>query len=275
MLTNPQHTMLSSSDGAIGSRVTESDLQVRLATTPADVHAAMRLRYKVFVTELGGNGALVDHALEREADQFDAHADHLLLEDARRPVDDQVIGTYRMLSRKQAQAAGGFYSAAEYDLQPLVESERCILELGRSCLHTDYRGSAALFALWQGLAAHIADEGIDLLFGVASFHGTDTTSLAPPLSLLHHKYLAPEGLRVTSHSGEATALDLLPLADLDQRAALAAVPSLIKSYLRLGALIGEGAFIDRAFNTTDVCLILDLKTMSHRQATLFNQRRSG
>ncbi|WP_411975119.1 GNAT family N-acetyltransferase [Sulfitobacter faviae] len=242
-----------------------ADFQVRLAQTEADVQAAQRLRYDVFVRELGGGGPMVDHAAGLERDRFDPYFDHLLLTDRR---SGKLAGVYRVMRSDMAARAGGFYSAAEYDLAPLVQSGRKLLELGRSCLDPAYRGGTAMHHLWAALAGYVAEYEIEVLFGVASFHGTDTAGLAEPLSLLHHRHLAPPELRVRAR--EYAPMNLIPEAELDRRKAMLAVPSLIKAYLRLGGTVGEGAYIDRAFNTTDVCLILDTKQMSARQMRFYN-----
>ncbi len=239
---------------------------VKLAETAADLKAAKRLRYEVFVEELGGGGPLVDHKNRLEQDRFDPFFDHLILTDT---LTDRVAGVYRVMRSDQAAAAGGFYSSREYDLDALTNSGRRLLELGRSCLHSDYRRGTALYHLWSGLADYIARHRIDILFGVASFHGTDTAALAAPLSLLHHYHLAPEHLRVSAHAEASQPMDLIDKEALDRRAALLQVPSLMKSYLRLGGFVGQGAFIDHDFNTTDVCLILDTTKMNQRQARLY------
>lgn len=239
---------------------------VKLANNKGELEAAQRLRYSVFVEELGGGGDLVDHERKLEIDRFDPYFDHLVLTDERRA---EVVGVYRIMRADQAEAAGGFYSASEYDLSPLVTSGRRILELGRSCLHREYRGSMAMYHLWSGLAAYVAAHDIAILFGVASFHGTDVDALAAPLSLLHHRHLAPPELRVRAQPSAFQRMDLIADDALDWRDAMRQVPSLIKAYLRLGGFVGEGAFIDHAFNTTDVCLILDTALMNQRQARLY------
>lgn len=241
---------------------------VTLARTDADVRAAQRLRYEVFVEELGGAGDLVNHDLRLEKDRFDPYVDHLLLWDNR---ITQVVGVYRVMRQDQAEAAGGFYSASEYDVSPLIASGRKLLELGRSCLHKEYRGGTAMFHLWSALAEYVAQHEIEILFGVASFHGNDVQSLAEPLSLLHHKHLAPSELRVRAQATHFQQMDLLPIDRLDPRKAMLQVPSLIKAYLRLGGFVGEGAFVDDAFNTIDVCLILDTERMNQRQARLYQK----
>lgn len=237
---------------------TAPSLRVSLARTEADLRAAQRLRYEVFVRELGAGGPGVDHRARREQDRFDAVADHLLLRDARR--EDAVVGVYRLMDADQAARAGGFYSESEYDLDPLRRSGRRLLELGRSCLHRDYRGGAALMLLWQGLADHAARRGAEILFGVASFHGTEPRAMSHALSLLHHDHLAEPDLRVRARQYQR--MDLLAPAELDRKRAMREMPALIKSYLRIGGRTGDGAFIDHAFNTTDICLILDAARLS-------------
>jgi L-ornithine Nalpha-acyltransferase len=245
--------------------------EVRLATDPADLLAAFRLRYAVFVTELGGDGPLVDHANGLEKDRFDGAFDHLVLIDHTRAAGDHVVGVYRVLLDTAASAFGQFYSEDEYDLTPLRSSGRRLLELGRSCVHVDYRGGAAMYHLWHGLADYVSAHEIEVLFGVASFHGTDPAPLAKPLSLLRHAYLAPEGLRVRSRVYQN--MDLMPLCQIDRRAAMLATPALIKAYLRLGGYVGDGAFIDHAFNTIDVCLVMDTAQMNDGQRAIYTKSR--
>ncbi len=215
-----------------------SRFSVTLADTAEEVRLAQRLRYDVFVAELGGGGSMVDHAARLEKDRFDAFCDHLILRDT---TCGDVVGVYRLMQRDQAARAGRFYSEAEYDLSPLLGSDRRILELGRSCLHPDYRGGTAMFALWSALAEYIAEHRIELLFGVASFHGTDPERLAAPLSLLHHRHLAPADIRVTPRAEAYQTMDLVPEKALDRKAAMVQMPALIKAYLRLGGCVGEGA----------------------------------
>lgn len=249
------------------------DFELRLAADADDLRAAQRLRYSVFVEELGGDGPLVDHGERLERDAYDPHCDHLLLIDPSRPVDDRVVGVYRLLPGDRAAAAGGFYTEAEYDLEVLKRSGRRLLELGRSCLHPEYRGGTAMYHLWNGLAGYVADHGIEVLFGVASFHGTDVQAIAGPLSLLHQRHLAPPELRVRARAGHHQPMNLVPEDALDRRAAMVATPALIKAYLRLGGFVGDGAFVDHAFNTIDVCLIMDTARMNERQSGIYARPR--
>ncbi len=230
--------------------------QVSLAEDQDEVAEAQALRYQVFVEELGADGPLVDHAARRERDRFDDYATHILLRDLTRADDRQIVGAYRVMTSGDAQRAGQFYCEDEYDLDILKSSDARLLELGRSCIHKDYRGGPGLIHLWSGLADFVARHDIDLLFGVASFHGTDTSTLSAALSLLHHRHRAPDHLRVTAKADGCHPMDIIPLDKIDKVAALRDTPALIKAYLRLGAVVGDGAFIDHAFNTTDICLIL-------------------
>ncbi|NVO55226.1 GNAT family N-acetyltransferase [Rhodobacteraceae bacterium B1Z28] len=239
---------------------------IRLAETPDELRAAQRLRYEVFVRELGGGGEMVDHDAELEQDQFDPVFDHMLAYD---DATGQVVGVYRLLPGERAAEIGQFYSEDEYDLTVLKQSGRKLLELGRSCLHPDYRGGTAMYHLWNGLAAYVNEREIEVLFGVASFHGTDVRDLGQPLSMLHHNHLAPPDLRVRAQPGVFQSMDLVATEELDRRAAMVRVPALIKAYLRLGGFVGEGAFVDHAFNTTDVCLILDTARMNERQKRIY------
>lgn len=240
--------------------------EIRLAATAADLTQVQRLRYDVFVAELGGDGPMVDHDARLERDDFDPACDHLMLVDQR---SGELAAVYRLMRDDQAAAFGRFYTDAEYDLGPLRASGRRLLELGRSCARADYRGGPAMMVLWNALAAYVLERGIEVLFGTASFHGTDPATLAAPLGLLYHDHLAEPGLRPRSRVFQS--MDLTPTEALDRRAALLALPPLIRAYLRLGGRVGDGAFVDRAFNTVDVCMILDTARMSLRHKDYYSR----
>lgn len=247
---------------------------LRLAADDRDLRAAQRLRYQVFVEELGGDGPLVDHANRLERDAFDPLFDHLLLIDTRRDpaLLQDVVGVYRLLPGDRLAPGQPFYSEGEYDLTPLRASGRRLLELGRSCVHPDHRGGTAMFHLWNALADYVLDRGIEILFGTASFHGTDLAALRMPLAWLHHHHLAPPELRVTVKPPHGVAMDLMPEGQLDRKAAMTATPALIKAYLRLGGFVGLGAWVDHDFNTTDVCLVMDTERMSARHRDFYTRK---
>ncbi len=247
---------------------------LRLAKDARDIRAAQRLRYEVFVQELGGTGPLVDHDARLEVDEFDPFFDHLLLIDSRRDPADlgDVVGVYRLLPSDRLVRSGRFYSESEFDLEPLKRSGRKLLELGRSCVHADYRGGTAMFHLWNALAGYVQERGIEVMFGAASFHGTDIAAMAQSLSFLYHNHLAPAALRVRALPAHRQEMGLIAPEALDRRAAMAGTPALIKAYLRLGGFVGDGAWIDEPFNTTDVCLVMDTEKMSVKHRDFYMRK---
>lgn len=251
----------------------DSHLVTRFALSEADRLAAERLRYTVFVEELGGDGSLVDHEGRFERDRFDDHARHLVLIDTRRDKAalEHVVGVYRLMDGETADKLGGFYSEGEYDLTPLKSSGRKLLELGRSCVHPDFRGGTAVYRLWNALAQHVEETGIEVLFGVASFHGRDPQAIAPSLSLLYHAHLAPRELRVRAR--EYQPMNLVARDKIDKAKAMRDVPALIKAYLRLGGFVGDGAYIDHQFNTIDVCLVMDMERLNARSRAIYGKSR--
>lgn len=255
----------------------ETTYILRLARDERDLKAAQRLRYRVFVQELGAEGPLVDHERQLETDAFDPYFDHLLLIDPRRDAAhlDDVVGAYRLLPSDRLAEPGRFYSESEYDLSVLKATGRKTVELGRSCVHPSYRGGSVMLQLWNALAAYVLERDIEILFGPASFHGTDVQALAQPLSYLAHHHSAPPDLRVRALPPHAVAMDMIPLEALDRRAAMSGTPALIKAYLRLGGYVGEGAFVDHAFNTTDVCLILDTARMSDKHRDFWIRKKGA
>jgi putative hemolysin len=249
---------------------------LRLARDLRDLTAAQRLRYRVFVEELGADGPMVDHDARLEQDGFDALFDHLLLIDTRRDAAalDDVVGVYRLLPGAALMPGERFYSEGEFDLSGLRATGREMLELGRSCVHPAYRGGSAMLHMWNFLANYVLSRGIEVMFGAASFPGTDTALLAQPLAYLHHNHRAPESLRVRAIGPSAQCMDQVAAGSADRRAAMLRTPALIKAYLRLGGFVGDGAFVDRAFNTTDVCLVMDTAQMSQRHRR-FYERKHG
>lgn len=242
----------------------DTNFAIKLAETPKEIRAAYRLRYRVFVQELGAGTNDAADRVGEECDAYDAHFDHLILQDKTLPADDNVIGVYRLLRSDMARKGLGFYSAGEFRLDKISNCGRKSVELGRSCVDARYRNGVAMHLLWSGLAQYVARHEIEILFGVASFHGTDPAVITHALSFLHHNYLATDALRVTAYGANAIAMDILPAKQIDRGAALLQIPPLIKSYLRLGGTVGAGAFVDHAFNTIDVCLVMDTVHMSQK-----------
>jgi len=244
----------------------------RLAETQDDVSAAQRLRYRVFVEEMGASASQQEHDDRREMDAFDDHCDHLILfdtESAETDPLDRVIGVYRLLRSSVAKAGPGYYSASEFDLEKILAYPNEVLELGRSCVHADYRSGAAMQLLWMALGQYIYKHKLRLLFGCASFHGSDMDALAKPLSWLYHNKLAPEHLRPRVVSEFFNDMNLLGPDQVERHEAMKEMPALIKGYLRLNGYVGDGAFIDHDFNTVDVCLVMETDKISARYHSFY------
>ena len=241
------------------------NLGVRVATTPDEVDAALALRYRVFFDEMGAIPKPAVAAARRDRDEFDAVADHLLVVDHEiGPGPEGVVGTYRMMQQDAADRIGRFYSADEYDISTILHFPGRVLELGRSCVDAQYRGRAVMQLLWRGIAAYVAHHGIDLMFGCASLTGTDPEALAVELTYLYEHHLAPPALRPRALPDRYVEMRRLDVELIDPRRANQMLPPLIKGYLRLGGFIGDGAVVDREFNTTDVAVIVKTDTVTEK-----------
>ena len=245
-------------------------LDVRLALTAAEVAAAQALRYQIFYDEMGATPTPAMARERRDIDDYDAICDHLLVIDHGLDGRPQVVGTYRLLRQDVAMAHRGFYSEGEYDLSRLLtNSGGQLLELGRSCVAPAWRNNATISLLWRGIASYLQAHNIGFLFGCASLHGADPVLHTAELSYLYHHHLAPPEIRATAHAGNHVPMDRLPAASIDTRAAARALPPLIKGYLRVGAMVGDGGFIDHQFNTVDVFVIMPVDRITSRYAARF------
>jgi putative hemolysin len=232
-------------------------LGVRLAATPGEIDAVQALRYRVFYEEMGAIADVAARVARRDRDAFDQVADHLLvLDHAIGPGPEGVVGTYRLIQPNAAAKLGRFYSAEEYDITPVMNFPGQMLELGRSCVDAGYRNRAVMQLLWRGIAAYVFQHQIDLMFGCASLPGIDPEALGEELTYLFHYHLAPPALRLRALPNRYVEMLRLDPDGLDRRRAIAKLPPLIKGYLRLGAFVGDGAVIDRQFNTTDVAVVV-------------------
>jgi putative hemolysin len=255
--------------GKVGS------LEVRLTRKRREIRLAQRLRYQVFYEEMSAIPTLRAELRRRDEDPYDAVCDHLLVVDEAGSLAPEawgglrrqkVVGTYRVLRQDVAERTLGFYTQSEYDIAPLIASHprHRFMELGRSCVLEDYRNKRTVELLWHGLWTYIREHKIDVMIGCASLAGTDPDQHAMALSFLHHNALAPPEWRCRAHDRLYVPMDRLPRDKVDAKAALKALPPLIKGYLRLGAFVGDGAVIDRQFGTTDVLIILPVEKIDPR-----------
>jgi len=254
---------------------TAGALEVRLAETDSEIEQAQKLRYHVFYEEMAAVPSPRMRAERRDFDKFDEVCDHLLVVDRSVTGDDGqplVVGTYRLLRDVDAPRAGGFYTSGEFDMSRMLAGHagQRLLELGRSCVLKAYRNrTTTMQLLWKGLLAFVARFDIDVMFGCASFAGTDPEAFALPLSFMHHFHPIPRGMEVRARPELFVPMDRMPKDAIDPKEAMRALPPLLKGYLRAGGCIGDGAVIDHQFATIDVFIYFPLSNIDARYKSRF------
>lgn len=240
-----------------GFYIRSGKLHAYIAQNDQDVRGAQKLRYDVFFKEVG---AKETETLEKGLDinSFDAYADHLVVKDMETGF---VVGTYRLLRQESARKHGSFYTSGEFDITCLTNLSGEILEVSRSCVDIAYRTQSVMRLLWRGLAAYIMHYKITHLFGCGSFHGVDLDALAHPLSYLYYNHLLPKECCPRVIEGHHRSMDILPKDKIDPKKALAQMPALLRRYIVIGGGVGDGVFVDHAFNTSDVCVVVDSRVM--------------
>lgn len=248
-------------------------LEVRLACNAAEIAGAQEVRYRVFYEELGAIPAVSSSTAGLDVDRFDEVCDHLLVLDTSLPGPDhrRIVGTYRLLRQEVAAAAGGFYSEDEFELKKLVARHPGLrfLELGRSCVLPAYRSRRTIEVLWQGIWAYVKHHRIGAMTGCASFQGTVPAAHAEALSYLAHNCRAGFEWNVRAVPERYYPMDLMPSEAIGVKSALAAMPPLIKGYLRVGARIGDGCVIDRQFGTVDVFIVMPVNEIAARYVSYY------
>ena len=253
------------------SYVRQGSIEVRLARSSREIRQAQKLRYQIFYREMSARPDFKMRALRRDIDPYDSVCDHLLVLDHDRPKAQRIVGTYRLLRQEVAEAHEGFYSEGEFDLASLRGTNfktqmgnGQLLELGRSCVHPDYRANSTINMLWKGIAEYLKQHGIGYMFGCASFPSVDPQEISEALSYLYHHHRVPDDFRVSALENQFVPMDTIDADDIDVRRARRALPPLIKGYLRLGCFIGDGAVIDHQFGTTDVFILLPVEKIASR-----------
>ena len=276
----PRHrSTIAAVSGSTGQQ-SNARLQVVWASSAAEVRDAQRLRYRIFVEEMGarpGDATAAEAGLDR--DRFDAYCDHLLVrlcgDDGKR--GGAVIGTYRVLSPGGARRAGGFYSDGEFDLSALADVRRNAVELGRACVHPAWRSGSVIMALWSALGQYMLNHSLDTMIGCASISLADgggnaralwqqlrTTHLAAPRwQVQPHNPLRLDAVVDTDDTDNDNEAADVAITGVNKRIPVA-TPPLIKGYLRCGArLLGPPAY-DAAFNTADLPMMMRLEDLAPR-----------
>ena len=227
------------------------------------VEKAQRLRYQVFSTEYGSDLGSTRAGID--ADTFDPFCDHLIIIDE---TCGQPIATTRLLHQRATTASGGFYSETEFDLSSLKTVPGVFAELGRTCVHPDYRNGATIGALWSAVAEYLLSEKVEFLIGCASISMLDGGLKAWRVAqYLKTHYLADSRFRVTPRR------DLPHLARPAKRTAGdPEVPALIATYMRLGARVCGEPCWDPDFRCADLLVLLDVNQLSARYVRHFMRK---
>jgi putative hemolysin len=234
-----------------------ADFEIKITNEPREIEEAQRLRFQVFNLELNkGLKTAYDHGMD--ADEFDPYCDHLIARDLK---SGEVVGTYRLLRGSRARQNIGFYSEKEFDLSRIRQLDGELLELGRSCARKDFRDRALLPLMWEAISEHVREYHVRYLFGCGSLYTTEPGEVGAVYSLLKKRYYAADEFRVwpldtCAFSGLAENAEVS-----DEQALFQKLPSLIKGYLRTGALVCGAPALDRDFGTTDFFLLLDFATL--------------
>ncbi len=222
------------------------------ARNEEEVLEAQRLRHKIFAEEMG---AFLPYD-DVDRDIFDRFCNHLLV---RENDDNKVVGTCRIMSPYQAQKAGGYYSQTEFDLSRLLHLRESLVEVGRACIHPEFRNDTTFAHMWSGIRQHMQQNRHEYLIACIGISLADGGHNA---ASLYRKLFQDHGVPIEYR---AFPRNPLPLKSLNQNLD-PVVPHLLKGYLQLGAYIcGEPAW-DATCNTADLLVMLPLARLSSEQA---------
>ena len=245
------------------------NFEVRLAKNFKDIDAAQKLRYRVFYEELKAQPTIKNILYEKDFDELDLFCDHLLVIDHnKRSTSKSIVGTYRLIRRPMTQIHGKFYTEGEFDIKKILKTKGEILELGRSCVDKNYRDKPIIKLLWKAISAYMEHYKIKILFGCASFPGINYKKYKEQLSFLYHYHLAPDSIRPKALLPNKIQLNYCEKKALNNYEIFKSLPPLLKGYLRLGAYVGDGAFIDKQFNTIDICIVLKSDLLKQKYLNL-------
>ena len=231
-----------------------------IAQHPREIHEAQKLRYRIFAEELGARLPADRPGVDQ--DRYDAYCEHLIVRDEN---SGAVVGTYRILSPEKARKIGNYYSENEFDLTRLRNLRSQMVEIGRSCVHADYRTGSTITLLWAGLARYMLEHRYDYLIGCASISMADGGHAAASMYKRLGEHMSPLEYRVFPRCP-------LPLAALNSDLP-AELPPLIKGYLRAGAYVCGDPAWDPDFNTADLPMLMPMSRLDSRYARHFTGKR--
>ncbi len=283
-VTPPLPPPFSHAQGDAPVHEVRGELTVRLATNAREIAAAQALRYQVFYEEMSARADSKQKQSRRDADHYDEYCDHMLLttrgdadgvgDETRLPGGEIVVGCYRFLRQSMAAKCGGFYSATEFDISGFLDGagrDLNLMETGRSCVAPAFRSKRGLDLMLHGIGAIVGHYGVDVLFGCASFEGMDVEKLALPLSYLYHKHRTQGAWAVRALPEHYVEMNRMAVEDIVTRQALRAIPPVLRGYVHMGGMIGDGAVIDDQFNTIDVFVLVPMMSLDERYKTRYTK----
>lgn len=232
--------------------------RVGLAQSLEDLLECQRLRYLVFNCELG-EGLDTSSQTGLDRDRFDYICDHLMVRDAS---TGKLVGTYRMQNGYRAKGNLGYYSEEFFDFTPFESIRREVLELGRACVHHDFRNTAVLHMLWKGIARYAGSCGGRYLLGCSSLTSQDENEGMALYEVLQEKYLVEPSLRTAPKPAHECRSNGGPVEAPKP-------PRLFRAYLDISARLCGPPAIDREFKTIDFLTLLDLHRIPDRVRTRF------
>ena len=260
------------SKNKIFPKIEVEDFVVKLADTKSELKKAQALRYSVFYKEKKAKPTLPKKIMRLDYDKIDKFADHLIVIDKKRKsIKNKIVGTYRLIRGDVALSFGGFYTSSEFDLTNILNSykHKQILELGRSCVHKDYRNGTTMKLLWKAIAEYIKLYDIKVLLGCASFPGTDVQEFSKELSYLRSNFSLPEEISVNSLLDNNYPVCIKNNISESDIRTFAKLPPLIKGYLRVGGRVSDSFFVDYDFNTIDLCVVVQTVNIDEKYKNKF------
>jgi putative hemolysin len=232
--------------------------RISLAQSPEDLVECQRLRYNVFNLELGEGLSTSDRS-GLDSDPFDSFCDHLMVRDME---TGKLVGTYRLQTGEVARRNLGYYGNQLFDFSVYDSVRREVLELGRACVHIDYRNIMVLHALWKGIAVYATRNDSRYLLGCSSLSSQDESVGMAMYDSLKDKYLVEPFLRATPQPGYECQANGLPVT-------VGRPPRLFRAYLEISGRICGPPAIDREFRTIDFLTVVDLANLPDRVRTRF------
>jgi putative hemolysin len=235
--------------------------RARVARTEGDLWAAQRLRWRAFRAD-------AERPEGRDADDFDAACQHILVEDSR---DGALVCCFRLLHLPSGAQIGQSYSAQFYELSGLASFDAPMVEMGRFCIDPDRHDADILRVAWAAMTDYVDGSGVQMIFGCSSFEGTEAQAYLDAFALLRHRHLAPRRWLPRVKAPSVFRFGKLLRGRPDLKRAMAEMPPLLRTYLMMGGWVSDHAVIDRDLGTLHVFTGLEIAAVPAGRARLLRR----